>query len=72
MYKRQPIQGVGILNGQTLYRDLLNFSLEAEHRLFKGLKGFAKVEYQQAASNEAGNADDYNGTSVSGGLRWEF
>ncbi len=71
-YEAYPIQGVGILNGQTLYRDLLNFSLEAEHRLFKGLKGFAKVEYQQAASNEAGNADDYNGTSVSGGLRWEF
>jgi hypothetical protein len=47
-------------------------SLEAERRLFKGLKGFGKIEYQRAFSNEASNTGDYNGTTVSGGIRWEF
>jgi hypothetical protein len=45
------------------------------------LKAFGKVEYQRAISNqlgldpisnETGSAGDYNGTTVSGGVRWEF
>lgn len=67
-----PIQGTGILNGQTLCLELLNFSLEVERRLYKRLKAFANVEYQQALSNYYDNAYDYNGTTVSGGLRLEF
>jgi hypothetical protein len=71
-YEDYPVQGIGILNGETLHRALLDLSLEVERRLFKGFKGFAKLEYQRAISNEAASAGDYNGTTVSGGLRWEF
>ena len=67
-----PVQGTGILNGETLYRNLLDLSFEMERRLFKGLKCFGKVEYQCAISNEAADAGDYHGTTVSGGLRYEF
>jgi len=67
-----PVQGVGILNGEILGRNLFDLSLEAERRLYKGLKVFAKWEYQQAQSNEAANAGDYLARTVSGGLRWEF
>jgi hypothetical protein len=66
------VQGTGILNGETLYRNLLDLSFEMERRLFKGLKCFGKVEYQCAISNEAADAGDYHGTTVSGGLRYEF
>ncbi len=71
-FEDYPVQGTGILNGQTLYRELVNLTLEAERRLYKGLKTFAKLEYQQAISNEAGDAGDYKGTTVSAGLRYEF
>jgi hypothetical protein len=40
--------------------------------LFKGLKGFAKLEYQRALSNESGGTGDYNASTASGGLRYEF
>ena len=71
-YEDYPVQGTGTLNGQTLYRNLLNLSLEMERRLSKGLKSYAKLEYQRAFSNEAANAGKYTGTTVAGGLRWEF
>ena len=71
-YEYYPIQNIGILGPQRLYRTLMNFSLEMERRLFKGLKIFAKVEYQRAVSNETGDAGDYIGTTGSGGLRYEF
>jgi len=71
-YEDYPIQTIEPHNSQTLYRNLLDLSLEGEHRLFKGLKCYAKLEYQRAISNEALNAGDYNGTTVSGGIRWEF
>ena len=71
-YESYPVQGVGILNGQKLYRDLLSLSLEVQRRLVKDWKCFGKVEYQWANSNEALNADDYQGTTISGGLRFEF
>jgi hypothetical protein len=67
-----PIQTIGPHKTQQLYRNLLNFSFEAERRLLRGLKCFVKVEYQQAISNELGNDGDYTGTTVSGGLRYEF
>jgi len=67
-----PVQGIGILNGEILGRDLLNLSFEAEHRLYKGLKVFGQWEYQQAHSKEAGNAGDYLARTVSFGLRYEF
>jgi hypothetical protein len=71
-YEDYPVQGTGTLNGQTLYRNLLNLSLEMERRLSKGLKSYAKLEYQRAFSNEAANAGDYTGITLAGGLRWEF
>jgi hypothetical protein len=71
-YEDYPVQISEEGYSQTLYRNLLDLSLEVEHRLFKGLKGFAKIEYQRAISNEGLNAGDYNGTTVSGGVRWEF
>jgi hypothetical protein len=71
-YEDYPVQTIGPHNPQTLYRNLLDSSIEVERRLFKGLKGYAKLEYQRVISNEALNAGNYNGTTVSGGLRWEF
>ena len=72
VYEDYPVQISEEGYPQTLYRNLLDLSLEVERRLFKGLKGFGKIEYQRALSNEAGQAGDYYGTIVSGGLRWEF
>jgi hypothetical protein len=71
-YEDYPVQGVGKLNGQTLYRDLWDLSGEVERRLYKRLKVYAKLEYQRAISNEVLDAQDYHATTVSGGLRWEF
>jgi hypothetical protein len=71
-YEDYPVQNPGVLNGQTLYRELLDFSLEVERRLYKNLKGFSKVEYQRAISNFINDGDDYTGTTVSGGLRLAF
>jgi hypothetical protein len=67
-----PVQGVGILNGEILGRDLLDLSLEAERRLYKGLRVFGKWEYQQAHSNQAASAGDYLARTISFGLRYEF
>jgi hypothetical protein len=67
-----PIQGVGILNGQILVRNLADLSLEVERRLCKGLKTFGKMEYQQAQSDYAQNAGDYSARIMTFGLRWEF
>jgi len=72
VYEDYPIQTIAYHNSETLHRNLLDLSLEAEHRLFKSLKGFGKVEYQRAISNEVLNAGDYKATTVSGGIRWEF
>lgn len=71
-YEDYPIQTLNEHSPQTLYRNLWNLSLEAERRLFKGLKGFAKLEYTRGLSNETGGAGDYHATTVSGGLRYEF
>jgi len=67
-----PIQTSAPHSSQKLYRNLLNVSFEVERRLFKGLKSFAKLEYQQAFSNEVAGAGAYDATAVSGGLRYEF
>jgi hypothetical protein len=72
VYELYPVEGVGILNGQHLDRNLLDLSLEAERRLFKQLKGFGKVQYQRGHSNYAGDAGDYMARTFSCGLRWEF
>jgi len=71
-YELYPVQGVGILNGQLLNRNLLDLSLEVERRLFKRLKAFGKVEYERGHSNYANDAGDYAARIFSGGLRWEF
>ena len=71
-YEDYPVQGVGILNGETLNRSLLNLSLEAERRVFKALKAFATLQYESALSNEANGANNYHGTTVAGGLRCAF
>lgn len=67
-----PVQTSAPHSSEKLYRTLMNVSLEAERRLFKGLKSYAKLEYQRAFSNEAAGADEYEATIVSGGLRYEF
>ena len=67
-----PIQWIGRENGVTLYRDLWDVSLEMERRLYKGLRTFAKVDYQRCLSNADANVDDYKATTVSAGLRYEF
>jgi len=72
VYELYPVQGVGILNGQLLNRNLLDLSLEVERRLFKHLKGFGKVQYQRGHSNYADDAGDYTARTYSCGLRWEF
>jgi hypothetical protein len=51
---------------------LWSLSLEAERRLFKGLKGFAKLEYQRAMSNELSGAGDYHASTITAGLRYQF
>jgi hypothetical protein len=71
-YEDYPIQWIGAHNGNTLYRNLWEFSFEVERRLYKGLRTFAKAEYQRSISNEDFNADDYHATTISGGLRYEF
>jgi len=71
-YQDYPVQTIEPHNPQNLYRNLLDLSLEVERLLYKGLKCYAKLEYQRAISNEALNAGDYDGTTVSGGVRWEF
>ena len=71
-YEIYPVQGIGILNGEILGRDLLNLSLEAERRIYRGLKVFGNWEYQQAHSNEAASAGDYLARTISFGLRYEF
>jgi hypothetical protein len=72
VYELYPVQGVGILNGQLLNRNLLDLSLEVERRVFKGFKAFGKVDYDRGHSNYAGNAGDYIARTFSFGLRWEF
>ncbi len=72
VYELYPVQGVGILNGQLLNRNLLDVSFEVERRLFKHLKGFGKVQYQRGHSNYADGAGDYTTRTYSCGLRWEF
>lgn len=72
VYELYPVQGVGILNGQHLDRNLLDLSLEVERRLFKRLKGFGKVAYQRGHSNYVGGVGDYIARTYSCGLRWEF
>jgi hypothetical protein len=71
-YQDYPVQTISPHASQTLYRNFLDLSLEIERRVFKGLKIFEKTEYQRAVSNESLSAGDYNGTTVSGGLRYEF
>jgi hypothetical protein len=71
-YEDYPVQTIAPHTTQTLYRNFLDLSLEMERRLFKGLKVFGKAEYQRAVSNESLGAGDYNQTTVSGGLRYEF
>lgn len=72
VYELYPVEGVGILNGQRLDRNLLDLSLAVERRLFKYLKGFGKMEYQRGHSNYAGDAGDYTARTFSCGLRLEF
>ena len=67
-----PIQKIGPYTSTTLSRALWEVSLEAEHRLYLGLKGFAKLQYDRCLSNEAESAGNYNATTISGGLRYEF
>jgi hypothetical protein len=71
-YEDYPVQGVGILNGETLNRKLLNVSLDAERRVFKALKAYANIQYESALSNAANGVNNYHGTTVAGGVRYEF
>ncbi len=71
-YEDYPVQDNGEYNGVTLNREVLDLNLEVERRLYRQLKCFSKVEYQQSVSNYVEDADDYDGTTVSGGLRLDF
>ncbi len=71
-YELYPVQGVGVLNGQHLNRNLTDLSFEVQRRLCKHWKGFGKVEYQRGHSNYSGAAGDYTTRTYSCGLRWEF
>jgi hypothetical protein len=71
-YEDFPIQPNYEHSSDTLYRNLWSLSLEAERRLFKGLKGFAKLEYQRAMSNELSGAGDYHASTITAGLRYQF
>jgi hypothetical protein len=72
VYELYPVQGVGILNGQLLNRNLLDLSFEVERRLYKNLKGYGKVQYQRGHSNYADDAGDYTASTYACGLRLEF
>lgn len=72
VYEIYPVQGVGILNGEILGRDLVTLSFEGERRLYRGLKVYGKWDYEQVHSKEAGGAGDYVARTVSFGLRYEF
>jgi hypothetical protein len=72
VYELYPVEGVGVLNGQHLERNLTDISFEAQRRLFKHFKGFGKFEYQRGHSNYAAGAGDYTTRTYSCGLRWEF
>jgi len=72
VYEIYPVQGVGILNGEILGRDLVTLSFEAERRLYRGWKAYGNWEYQQAHSREAAAAGDYLARTISFGLRYEF
>jgi len=69
-YEDYPIQGTGISNGETLYRILLDASLSIERRIYKTLKGYAKVQYQRARSDKI--ETQYIATTIVGGLSFEF
>jgi hypothetical protein len=75
-YSDYPVQTTYEL-GPLLYQNLWDLSLEMERRIGKSLKGFAKLEYQRELSNESDSnkqygVDDFQATTVSGGLRLEF
>ena len=69
-----PVQKIGTKthSSTTLSRAIWEVSLEAEHRLYRGVKGFARLQYDRCLSNEAESAGNYNATTISGGLRYEF
>jgi hypothetical protein len=70
-YEDYPVQEI-ILGGPTLNRYLWDASAEMEHRIYRGLRLFAKCDYQHCRSNEEESAGNYNSTTVTGGVRWEF
>ncbi len=72
VYELYPVEGVHVLDGQHLNRNLTDISFEVQRRLFKHFKGFGKFEYQRGHSNYAGGAGDYTTRAYSCGLRWEF
>jgi hypothetical protein len=72
VYELYPVEGVGVLNGQHLDRNLTDLSFEVQRRLFKHFKGFGKFEYQRGHSNYAAGAGNYTTRTYSCGLRWEF
>jgi len=65
-----PVQGIGISNGVKLNRTVLEWGFYAERRIYKNLRVFGKMQYQEADSNKA--SSKYNGTTMLGGLSYEF
>jgi hypothetical protein len=60
------------LNGETLYRNFWICPSKWNAVIQRFEDATPKLEYQRVISNEAASAGDYSGTTVSGGLRWEF
>jgi len=70
-YEDYPIQEINRA-GPTLNRALWEAGGEVEHRVYRGLRLFAKCDYQLCRSNAEDASGNYNGTTVTGGARWEF
>lgn len=71
-YEDYRVQWIGRLNGETLNRNLIDLGAEVERHLWRGLRVYAKGNYQRGLSNADLGASNYHATTVIGGVRWDF
>lgn len=65
-----PIQPVATAPSPTLHLSTANAGLRIERRLYKMLRGFGSLEFEQTISNDP--ASQYRFKTVMGGMSWEF